>query len=168
MTDLVFLTIPTMSLYLHYSDIDINRFGEENTTEDGAQVGVLSDVIQIRLSIVEWRQHQKNVILLLEDIKFRGVYIDCITQFSVQPLELISLFNSDSDYYWWFYIGTKEYNESCRCLCDFSGYLIDCSWIDRLQNQVKSIRKVFPEMLEYLGKVDDAISDSDSDRDREK
>ena len=100
MTYLVFVTIPTMSPYLNYSDIDINRFGEENTTEDGAQVGVLSDVIKIRLSIVKWRQHQKNVISLLEDIKLRGVYIDCITQFSVQPFELRSLFNSDSGYYW--------------------------------------------------------------------
>ena len=34
MTDLVFVTIPTMSPYIHYSDIDINRFCEENTTED--------------------------------------------------------------------------------------------------------------------------------------
>ena len=89
-----------MSPYLHYSDIDVNRFCDENTTEYGAQVGVLSDVSQIRLSIVEWRQHQKNVILLLEDIKLRGVSIDCITQFSVQQFELRYLFNSDSDYYW--------------------------------------------------------------------
>ena len=59
MTYLVFVTIPTMSLDQHYSEIDINRFSAENTTEDGAQVGVLSDAIQRRLSIVEWRQHQK-------------------------------------------------------------------------------------------------------------
>ena len=87
MTYLVFVTIPTISLDLHNSEIDINISSGENNTEDGAQVGVLADAIQIRLSIVEWRQHQKNVILLLEGIKFRGLSIYCITQFSVQPFE---------------------------------------------------------------------------------
>ena len=51
MTYLVFVTIPTMSPFLHYSGIDVNRFSGKNTTEDGAQVGVLSDAIQRRLSI---------------------------------------------------------------------------------------------------------------------
>ena len=51
--DLIFVTIPTMSPDLHHSDIDINSFSGDNTTEDGAQVGVLSDVIQGCLSIVE-------------------------------------------------------------------------------------------------------------------
>ena len=59
MTYLVFVTIPTMSPDLHYSEIDINRFSGENATENGAQVGVLSDAIQRHISIVEWRQHQK-------------------------------------------------------------------------------------------------------------
>ena len=104
---LIFLLTLTLALTLS-SDIDTNRFGGENTTDDGAQVGVLSDVIQRRLTIVEWGQHQKNVIFLLEDIKSRGVFIDCITQFSVQPFELRSLFNSDCEYYWWFSIDTKN------------------------------------------------------------
>ena len=34
----------------------------------------------------------------------------------------------------------------------------------RLKNQVKSRRKVFPDILEYLDKIDDAISDSNADR----
>ena len=59
MTYLFFVTIPTMSPDLHYSGIDINIFGGENNTGDGSQVGVLSDAIQRRLSIVQWRQHQK-------------------------------------------------------------------------------------------------------------
>ena len=56
---LIFVTIPTISPDLHYSEIDINRFSGENITEDGAQVGVLSDAIREHLSIVEWRQNQK-------------------------------------------------------------------------------------------------------------
>ena len=51
--DLIFVTIPTMSPDLHYSDIDINSFSGYNTTEDVSQVGVLSDIIQGYLSIVE-------------------------------------------------------------------------------------------------------------------
>ena len=50
----------------------------------------------------------------------------------------------------------------------FSEYLIDCSWINRQQNKVKSRRKAFPSILEYLDKLDDAISDSNSDRDRDE
>ena len=38
----------------------------------------------------------------------------------------------------------------------------------RLQNQVKSRKKVFPSILEYLDKLDDAISDTNSDRDRDE
>ena len=106
-TDLIFVTIPTISPDLHYRDIDINSFGGNNNTEDVSQVGVLFDVIQGCLSIVEWRQQQKYVILLLEDIKLRGVFIDCITQFSVQPFELRSLFKFDAKYYWWFYIDKR-------------------------------------------------------------
>ena len=50
--DLIFVTIPTMSPDLHYSDIDINSFSGDNTTEDVSQVGKLSDVIQGCLLIV--------------------------------------------------------------------------------------------------------------------
>ena len=46
--------------------------------------------------------------------------------------------------------------------------MIDCVWIDRLQNQVKSRRKVFPDISEYLDKLDDAISETNSDRDRDE
>ena len=47
-----------------------------------------------------------------------------------------------------------------------SEILIDYSSIDRLQNQVKSRRKAFRNILEYLDQLDDAISYSDSDSDR--
>ena len=52
-TDLIFVTIPTISPDLHYRDIDINSFGGNNNTEDVSQVGVLSDIIQGFLSMVE-------------------------------------------------------------------------------------------------------------------
>ena len=62
----------------------------------------------------------------------------------------------------------KWYNERCRCLWDFSEYLIDCSWMPLIKNQVKSRRKVFLEILEYLDKLDDEISDSDTDNNRDE
>ena len=104
----------------------------------------------------------KNVILLLEDIKFRGLSIDCITQFSVHPFELISLFNANGEYYWWLSIDTKIILKSANFELSPED-LINCSCINKLQNQVKSRRKVFPEILEYLEKLDDAIIDTNSD-----
>ena len=74
MTDLVFVTIPTMSPYLYYSDIDINTFSGKITTEDGAHVDVLYDVIQRRLSIVEWRQHQNNYLIFGRHQVERSIY----------------------------------------------------------------------------------------------
>ena len=60
----------------------------------------------------------------------------------------------------------KEYIESCRCLWDLSRRFDWLFLYRQLQNQVKSIRKVFSEILEYLDKLDDAISDSNSDSNR--
>ena len=37
-----------------------------------------------------------------------------------------------------------------------------------IKNQVKSRRKVFLEILEYLDKLDDEISDSDTDNNRDE
>ena len=45
----------------------------------------------------------------------------------------------------------------------FSEYLIDCYWMPKLKNQVKPRKKVFLYILEYLDKLDDIISDSDTD-----
>ena len=38
----------------------------------------------------------------------------------------------------------------------------------RLKNQVKPRKKVFLEILEYLDKLDDAISDSDTNSNRDE
>ena len=110
----------------------------------------------------------KNVILLLEDIQFRGLSIDCKTQFSVQLFQLRSIFNANGEYYWWRSIDTKNILKVAGVFEIYPEDLIDCSCIDKLQNQVKSIRKVFSEILEYLDKLDDAISDSNSDSHRDE
>ena len=104
----------------------------------------------------------KNKILLLEEIKFRRLYINLITHIYVQPVKLRYLLDSSPGYYWWLSIDTKIILKSANFELSPED-LINCSCINKLQNQVKSRRKVFPEILEYLEKLDDAIIDTNSD-----
>ena len=60
MTKHVFITITTFSPDLLYIDIYTKILSIDNTTRDGSQVGLLSDDIQIGLSIFEWGQHRKK------------------------------------------------------------------------------------------------------------
>ena len=42
--DLVFITITTVPPDLHYSNVDIKSFNDNNATYDGSQVGLLYNV----------------------------------------------------------------------------------------------------------------------------
>ena len=46
--------------------------------------------------------------------------------------------------------------------------MIDCYWIDRLQKKIKPRRKLFLEILRYLEKLYHAISDSDTNSNRDE
>ena len=168
-TDLNFTAIPTIPLELRAGvvkgfsstkkkktsnqDNDDDDANDDtnagDTTEDGADAGILSDIVRRDMLLDDWRYHTDSEILILEDIKKSKLSIDKISQFSIRPPELRCLIDQVGNYYRWFEVLNEELNEDT--MRNFlSDNLISSSWIDGMQRIVKLRRKALPEVIDYI------------------
>ena len=107
-TDLNFISIPTIPLELRAG---VDKGAYFSMTEDGADAGILSDIVRVSIIDDEWRHHTDSELLIMEDLKLSTMSVDKITQFSIRPPELRYLFDQVGNYYRWFEISSKKVNE---------------------------------------------------------
>jgi hypothetical protein len=146
-TDLNFVRVCTLPLELR-AGTPI-KASKNIYAEDGAYLGPKMVNLRQHAQLDDWRQISESETLVLEDIAGSTVSIDKITQFSVRPPELRSVFNQVGNYFRWFSIGSIITKDS-DIMTHLSPDLEKSSWIDGLQRQIKVRKKALPEILQYL------------------
>ena len=129
LTNLKFIKVSTIPLELCAGIPTQKQF----TVEDGAFVtSPIDNYKQHVLSLELWRNFADNQVLLMKEIKLSKLTIGQITQFGLQPPEILHLFNKLKQYYWWFFIpqGGAKVSMFANLL---SERLEQSSWIDGLQ-----------------------------------
>ena len=110
---------------------DNNSAGDERNVD----LSIVSQVVRKEKSLPEWRQLRDNEVLVLEGALTSSVSVDKVTQFSVRPPELRSLFNKVEHYVRWFKVGTTELNFDAMIEIIDEDMCKSC-WIDGMQRQV--------------------------------
>jgi predicted GIY-YIG superfamily endonuclease len=147
-TNLDFIKVTTMPLELR-AGIAINCDAQHDE-EDGAYVGCAMDVFRKSLNGLEdWRMMTQSQLLITDDLKLSKVSVDKVTQFSLRPPELLTLFNKLGEYFRWFIIDTSKI--SVNKLERYVDVQLEKScWIDCLQRRVRVRKKALPEIMNYI------------------
>ena len=145
-TDLNFIAVPTIPLELRAGT---DKVKSQSLPDDGADAGVLSDIVRKDMINDEWRHHSDSERLILEDIKMSKISIDKITQFSIRPPELRYLIDQTGNYFRWFKIIPQQLKED-DLREELSDDLLSSSWIDGMQRIVKLRCKAIPELIDYI------------------
>ena len=147
-TNLEFIKVTTMPLELR-AGIAIES---DIQNEDGAFVGSAIDGFRKSLDLDDWRLHTPNQLLILDDLKLSKVSVDKVTQFSLRPPELRSLFNKLGNYYRWFVVSKTKVKVQAFPN-KITLLLPESSWIDGLQRQVRVRKKALSEINSWFEKT---------------
>jgi len=150
LTDLKFVSIPTVPLELRA------RVGISADKVASDEAFTIPEIVEVRTAKVQdqaYRQLTEGEIITLNDLRLSQYSVDRITQFSLRPPELRSLFDSVGNYFRWFHIdGTKPVTGADLELCIMDDLEMS-SFIDGLQRRVKLRETAFDEVRAYLTKV---------------
>ena len=145
-TNLDFCNISTMPLELR-AGIKIDSDCLEN--EDGAYITTEVDNFRRNaLHLDAWRWHTDSQLLILDDLKVSKISIDKVTQFSLRPPELMSLFDTLGNYFRWFQISKNKIKVN-DLPGKLSASLSETCWIDGLQRQIRLRRKAIGEVKKW-------------------
>ena len=145
-TDLNFMAIPTIPLELR-AGVDKSEYF--SSIEDGADAGLISDIVRHDIVNATWRHHTESQKLILKDLKMSTLTVDKVTQFSVRPPELMFIFDQLGNYFRWFKIVPKIVKEGQMREIIHDNIRLT-SWVDGLQRLVKIRRKALPEVIRYI------------------
>ena len=145
-TNLDFCNISTMPLELR-AGIKIDSDCLEN--EDGNYITTEVDNFRRNaLHLDAWRWHTDSQLLILDDLKLSKISIDKVTQFSLRPPELMSLFDTLGNYFRWFQISKNKIKVN-DLPGKLSASLSETCWIDGLQRQIRLRRKAIGEVKKW-------------------
>ena len=119
-------------------------FGKEQLLADPPSVAVRK-----RFDLPVWRMHREVEILILRSVVGCNLHVDKVTQFSLRPPELRSIFNNIGQYFRWFSCSQVRlsYNQMVEAL---NRDILKSQWIDAFGCPVRVRFNALKEIVKYF------------------
>ena len=111
---------------------------------------------RVELRLEDWRMFSENQMMTYRNHYMKNVTYDKVSQFSLRPPELLTLFDTVADYFRWFEIGAKPLkidDINLHTRLDFR----DSWWIDALGRKVTLRVNAFYEVTSFLDTLEQPL-----------